>query len=155
MDDTKYGKYIIRDSYHNFESMNSEAFFVDPESLGAPLHVAFHGISEPIVFGEGKEPHRHDFHQILFFLGGDSSRIHEFDADIDVFLGRGEDQEKHTVTSPTVINLPPGVYHFPFYIKRVGKPITFIEMMLGQKYEKISPQNVRYITTPGDLPQKP
>ena len=151
MDNTKFGKYLIRDSYHSFESMGTEAFFVEPKDLNTDLHVAVHGICKPAIWGEGKEPHMHDFHQVLFFLSGDSSRVHEFDAEIDIYLGKGGDQEKHTITTPTVINIPPGLFHFPFNIKRVGKPFTFIEVMLSKKYEKISPKNVRYISNPGDL----
>ncbi len=154
MDDSRYGKYIIRDSYHVFETMQTEAFNLSPAQLGTNLVVTTQGIYKPFIMGQFKEPHKHDFYQLLIFVGGDPTHVRDFGAEIEMYLGVGKDQEKHFITSPTAITVPPGLFHLPCNFKRVEKPIVFIEVMLTNNYEKISPTNVRYHSTPGDISPK-
>jgi len=51
--------------------------------------------------------------------------------------------EKHVITYPVAINVPPGVPHCPINIIRIDKPIVFIEVMLTGKYEKIAKDGSR------------
>lgn len=80
----------------------------------------------------GKEPHKHDFHQILCFVGGDPNNIRDFGAEIEVYLG--EEMEKHVITTNTAITIPPGLYHCPINFVKVDKPVVFLEVMLVDKY---------------------
>jgi mannose-6-phosphate isomerase-like protein (cupin superfamily) len=130
-DDGKYGKYIIEGPYIKF--YQTDSFTVGPETLGCDCVITSQGFNKPVM-GVGKEPHKHDFHQILCFVGGDPNNIHDFGAEIEVCLG--EEMEKHLITTNAAITIPPGVYHCPINFLKVDKPVVFLEVMLVKKYKK-------------------
>jgi hypothetical protein len=82
-----------------------------------------------------QQPHKHTFHQFLCFLGTDPYNIGDFDAEIEVWLG--EEGEKHTITSPTIIHYPPGMVHNPLNYKRVDKPVYHLDIFFANEYVKI------------------
>jgi hypothetical protein len=90
-------------------------------------------VLEPRMFQA--EPHKHNFPQFFCFLGSDPKDIRKFDAEIEVYLG--EEGEKHVITSPTVLYVPPGLMHCPMEYKRVGKPVIHLDIFFGAKYERI------------------
>jgi hypothetical protein len=90
-------------------------------------------VLEPRMFQ--KEPHKHDFHQFFCFLGSDPEDIRKFDAEIEVYLG--EEGEKHVITTPTVLHVPPGLMHCPMEYKRVGKPVIHLDVFFAPRYERI------------------
>jgi hypothetical protein len=90
-------------------------------------------VLEPRVMTD--TPHKHDFHQFFCFLGSDPEDIRKFDAEIEVYLG--EEGEKHVITSPTVLHIPPGLVHCPMEYKRVGKPVIHLDMYFGAEYKRI------------------
>jgi len=130
-DKTKYGKYLIKDPYIKF--YQTDSFTVSPEQLGCDCVITSQGFNKPIN-NVGKEPHKHNFHQILCFVGGDPNNIRDFGAEIEVFLG--EEMEKHLITTNTAITIPPGLYHCPINFIKVDKPVVFLEVMLVRKYER-------------------
>lgn len=131
MPETKYGKYILKDSYKKF--FQTDAFLARPGQVeGLDFYVVTQGIIEP--FAMPTPPHKHDFPQVLGFIGGDSANIHDFGAVVELCLG--EEQEKHIITTNTIIYIPAGLYHCPINIPKVDKPIVFLEVMLTNKYEK-------------------
>jgi hypothetical protein len=77
-------------------------------------------------------PHKHDFDEYLFFIGGNIMNMEEFDAEIEIAIG--EEWERYIIDSTSVIFLPQGLQHCPIYIKRVGKPFLFGHIMLSGKY---------------------
>jgi hypothetical protein len=81
------------------------------------------------------KPHKHDFHQFLCLLGSNPLNIGDFDAEIEVWLG--EEGEKHTITSPTILHYPPGLVHNPINYKRVGKPVFHLDIFFANDYVKI------------------
>jgi hypothetical protein len=81
-------------------------------------------------------PHKHDFHQFFCFLGSDPLDIRKFDAEIEVYLG--EEGEKHTITTPTVLHIPPGLMHCPMEYKKVGQPVMHLDIYFAPKYERIA-----------------
>jgi hypothetical protein len=82
-----------------------------------------------------EQPHKHDFHQFLCFTGSNPLNIGDFDAEIDVWLG--EEGEKHTITSPTILHYPPGLVHNPLNYKKVGKPVFHFDIFFAKEYVKI------------------
>jgi hypothetical protein len=48
----------------------------------------------------------------------------------------GQEGEIVKITSPSVVTIPPGVYHCPLNFKRIGKPIYFLELMLTGSYQR-------------------
>src|SRR5208337_3900723 len=64
---------------------------------------------------------RHDFDQIVCFLGGNPMNFFDFHAEIEFSFG--EEMEKHIITSASTIFIPKGLVHCPLNFKRVDSPI--------------------------------
>jgi len=70
------------------------------------------------------ESHKHDFDQVIFFMGGDPNNVVDYDAEVEM----GFDDEMMSVDYPACVYIPKGVMHGPLNIKRVTKPIMFIDI---------------------------
>ena len=99
--------------------------------IGADCTLCFHYITEP--FEEGP-PHKHDAHQIMCFVGSNLEDISKFDAEIEIALG--DEGEIQTITTPSVVSIPPGLMHCPLRFKRLGQPVLFIEIVLESAYQR-------------------
>jgi hypothetical protein len=142
MAETKYGKYLKSgdEVTSNFADrhppMTADTFHVRGREWAEidkrPLEVILgvFCIERPFLFVD--ENHKHDYDQFLCFLGGDPTHVKEFDAEVEICLGK--EQEKHTITKPTVVHIPKGMYHCPLTVKRVGKPFVFMDLMLTSDY---------------------
>jgi len=101
---------------------------------GTDLYGAKYGggatlLTKPFVMVE--ETHTHDFDQFIYFIGGDPKNITDFDAEIEMTLGEGDKLVKHSIYYPVCIFIPAGTPHCPLNIKRVGKPITYMDIVLN------------------------
>jgi len=92
---------------------------------GSALNVGFQVFDKPAVLR--KEPHFHTVDQHLIFMGAVWPNIFDsWDAEVWVYMGKSLDQmEKIVVKESTIIHVPPGYFHGPIEIKRVGKPLLF------------------------------
>jgi hypothetical protein len=78
------------------------------------------------------------FHQISMYLGGNPLNIEDFDADIEIFLGK--EREKHVIDTCAVDHMPPGMPHLGDEVRRVGKPFVHIMWVVGPNdYYKAAP----------------
>ena len=80
-------------------------------------------------------PHSHDFEEFMMFFGSDPQDISDFDAEIEIYIGQGKDQEKYVITSPTVLFFPKGMSHCPLNFKKVDKTITMVIIALTPRYD--------------------
>lgn len=96
--------------------------------LDADCSMAYHCISKPISFDD---PHSHDFHELLCFIGGDPANILDLGAEIELYLGG----EKHAFSKPAVVSIPQGLVHCPLAIKKIKKPIVFLEVSLTRLWK--------------------
>ena len=82
----------------------------------------------------------HAVEEYLMFTGADlMNPFASFDAEITIMLGDDPDHmEEYTITSPTVIRIPPNVWHCPINFKRVGKPVNFMPIYPDGCWSKIS-----------------
>ncbi len=81
-----------------------------------------------------KNPMKHEFDQVLSFMGGDMKNIFDFNAEVEIYLG--EEQEKHIINRTCTIYVPKGLVHGPLNFKRIDKPILFMDMPLSKEYTK-------------------
>ncbi|MFC1941929.1 hypothetical protein ACFLWU_01775 [Chloroflexota bacterium] len=134
MTEKKYSKHVtpapISIPVHDGYTRN--ALYAHKGELNAGCTMGFHIITE--TFEEGP-PHKHNAHQILAFLGSDLEDINNFDAEIEVALG--DECEIQTITSPSVVSIPPGLSHCPLRFKRLGKPVIFLEVTFESSYERV------------------
>ena len=74
-----------------------------------------------------EEPHFHQgVDEYIFFMGANPSDIFDFDAEIEFFIGDDPDHmESKILTKPTVVRLPPTVWHCPIKFRKMKKPLIF------------------------------
>jgi hypothetical protein len=91
-------------------------------------------ITKPLFLD--KVPHTHYGDEYLFFLGGQiPDSFSTFSAEIDFYIG--EEQEKYTITEPTLIFIPKGLLHTHLNFRKINKPLLFGMLLLTPRYTKI------------------
>jgi hypothetical protein len=144
---TKYGKYLL--SYdgappkaNDRVSLNSlppipevaspQTYFRGAPAIpGATASIGWQVFIKP--FRLETIPHTHEVDEFLMFLGAELPDLcSNFDAEIDFWMG--EELEKHTIKSTTVIFIPKGLLHCPLNFRIVNKPVLFHALYLGQEF---------------------
>jgi len=128
--DSKYGKYVLTtELYTKIEHYTGASLVARDGKLQGDVSMCYHCLAKPISFDK---PHYHDFEETLCFIGGNPLDITDFDAVIEYTI----DGEKHVLTKPGCVTMPPGIPHCPITIKNVSpeKPIVFLEISLSSSY---------------------
>jgi hypothetical protein len=127
----KHGKYIMElttnQSMYKQITAPQVAVGGSRDLSGANFSLGWSYLTEPFLMVA--EAHTHDFGQIIFFLGGDPKNIGEFGAEVEIYLG--DDKEKHIIDYAACVYVPAGLLHCPLNIKKVKKPIMFIDVTLS------------------------
>ena len=143
----KYGKLVFEfpEEYNELVAEGDDpGFILSPQAYfrgasqipGSKYNASFQIIVKPFFLD--RIPHHHDVDEYLVFLGGTFPNLFDFDADIELTIGKpGVDAEVYYITKPTVIRFPAGVYHNPLQFKRVGKPIFFQAMLMQDMFSSI------------------
>ena len=132
MDDTKYGKYFIKEPYMDGPFVQGLRFYSKPHFGEKHFSMMWHCIPEPIIL-EGT-PHHHDFDQFLWFYGGNPLDVRDFRAEAELYLG--EEGEKHIITETQLVHIPKGLIHCPLNFIKVEKPVIFMNVPLTPEYTK-------------------
>jgi len=72
--------------------------------------------------------HKHNHDQWIFLIGTSDNFV-EFDADIEF----GLDKKIYKINYPFYAYIPAGMYHCPLIVKRVGKPVIFIDARIPEE----------------------
>ena len=138
----QFDKYVYTLPKNNHEWGNTyatpRAYFNGNDSMqGSNLRMGFSAILSEHV---AQFPHfHHSVEEYYWFLGNDLTKIFDFDAEIEIWLGEDRDNlEKHVITSPSLVRIPPRFWHGPINYKRVGKPVTFSSMYFSGEASKIT-----------------
>ncbi|NLA74707.1 MAG: hypothetical protein GX846_04440 [Deltaproteobacteria bacterium] len=147
-DGTIYGKYFLSDKGEppktmDFVSLNSippfpeiaspQTYFRGASALpGATATIGWQVFTAPVCW---ETPHIHKYDEFLIFLGADLPDLcSSFDAEIDLWMG--EEMEKHTITSTTVVFIPRGMQHAPLNFRKINKPVLFHALYLGPNLDR-------------------
>jgi hypothetical protein len=147
-DGTLYGKYFLSDhgetpKANDFVSLNSlpifpeiaspQTYFRGASALpGATATIGWQVFTDPVCW---ETPHIHKYDEFLIFLGADLPDLcSSFDAEIDLWMG--EEMEKHTIKSTTVVYIPKGVQHAPLNFRTIRKPVLFHALYLGPNLDR-------------------
>jgi hypothetical protein len=130
--ESKYGKYILsKDIYRKIPKEYAGTSLVSHDGeLKADVSMGYHCVTKPILFSE---THTHDNEEILCFIGGNPLDITDFGAEIEMSMG--SEHEKHVITQTACVSIPANLAHCPLNIKKVDKPIIFLEMSLTRSYK--------------------
>ena len=103
----------------------------------ARLYMDFTAVTKELVM---EVPHTHHaVDEYLVFTGADFNNFFEFDAEVDVWLGEDPERlELFTITEPTIIRVPPKLYHCPVNFRRISKPIVFSAIYLDGDWSKLT-----------------
>lgn len=121
---------VVRDNQWGGQGMGLSAV---PEHLlpaGAKISADITVIKKPYMYHE--PTHKHNFAQYFYFFGSNPWDMKEFDAEIEFTFG--PEKEKHVINGPTVVIIPPGVYHCPLNYKKVGKPFYCLEVSMTSNF---------------------
>jgi uncharacterized RmlC-like cupin family protein len=133
----KYGKYIKELSFRN----DGPGFYRQVTRLsGAPFgldfHVEYGAYWAPGYMGDKPyRPHKHDYNQVMLWLGADTGDMGELGAEVELCLG--EEGEKHMITSTTAVAVPAGMPHFPANITRMDRRFIFMTVSCAPECKEI------------------
>ena len=129
---SKYGKYIIsKDIYRKIPAeYEGTSLLSHNGELKADVSMGYHCVTKPIFF---KETHTHNNEEILCFIGGNPRDITDFGAVVEIEMG--PEHEKHVITQTACVSIPANLPHCPLNIKKVDKPIVFLEISLTSSYK--------------------
>jgi hypothetical protein len=94
---------------------------------GSNLAIGFAYIERPETLGGDTHSHPHD--QWIFLIGGNSKNFLDFDADAEMLLGN----KVRKINYPCYFFIPKNTPHCPLVIKRIGKPIVFIDARITEE----------------------
>jgi hypothetical protein len=97
---------------------------------GAKLNMDLTVVRKPYLYND--VTHKHSFTEFYFFFGSNPFDMKEFDAEVEFSFGK--EKEKFLITGPTIVVVPPGVFHSPLNFSRINKPIYFLEVSLTSRY---------------------
>jgi hypothetical protein len=90
------------------------------------MAIGFAHITKPDQIGGPS--HQHPFDQYIFLIGTSDDFV-DFDADVEFEI----DGTVHKINYPFYAFIPKGTDHCPLVVKRVGKPIIFIDARLTEE----------------------
>jgi hypothetical protein len=129
-DDSKYGKYVLTtELYHKIAHYTGTSLVARDGKLQGNVSMCYHCLAKPISFDK---PHSHAFEETLCFIGGNPLDITDFSAVVEYTI----DGEKHVLTKPGCVTMPPNLPHCPVSVKNVSpeKPIVFMEVSAATSY---------------------
>jgi hypothetical protein len=106
--------------------MGSSSSFGWPAKV-TPVYMAATRYREYALF-EPVHAHRAS-HQISMYLGSNPLDIEDFDAEIEIFMGK--EREKQVIDTCAVDHYVPGLVHLGDEVRRVGKPFIHIMWVIG------------------------
>ena len=142
MDTTKYGKYIITEAKLPAPPPGAEAprpatgertgemvLLVTDEVIKGAFYLNCALIWKASDKGSPGIRHAHnDYDEYVGFMGSNPADPHDLCGEVEFWL----DDEKHILTKSCAVFIPKGTPHCPLVIKRVGKPIVFIDARINE-----------------------
>jgi hypothetical protein len=139
MSETKYGKYIITELKPKTKAPWAPVFkpeelisilFLDSSVVKGAFYVESAWMLPPFANETHGEAHKHNFDEVLAFIGSNPENPHDLYAEAEVPLG----DEVHTVTKSCLIFVPKGIQHGPINFKRIDRPIFHFSCGTSKKY---------------------
>ncbi len=133
-DEPSYDRYfsrgVVKDNVWGGQGIGLSAV---PEHIipaGARINLNLTVVRKPYVYND--TAHKHNFTEFYFFFGSNPMDMKEFGGEVEFSFGA--EKEKYLISSPTIVVVPPGEFHFPLDFSRIDKPIYFLEVSLTSSY---------------------
>lgn len=153
----KFDKYVYpyKPEYHDDDRFLSPraGFRGLSEMDGSRLTYLYNIVQKACTIGETHM--HHAVEEYIFFTGADITNFFDFDAEAEIQIGESPDNmETYTITEPTVVRIPAGMWHGPVVFKRVGAPVNFEPFYPSGNYGRVLYKDGKYIYEGSDLPTK-
>jgi hypothetical protein len=98
-------------------------------------------ISGDVTIGDGfiTEPHKHDYEEIFLFLGTNPLNTADLGAEVEFWLGEGQERDRVIFNTSSSIYVPPGLAHFPQIWRNVKRPVMTIVIMPTTRRRVLKP----------------
>lgn len=128
----KYWMNLMKGPFYNdYEpGWTGMSIWAHHDEFSAGISLGYHCIVTPY---DVRFSHAHNNHENLCFLSGDPDKPGELGADVEVYLG--EENEKHTFNTPTILSMPSGLKHCPLLVHNITKPVIFLEVSVTKAFE--------------------
>jgi len=104
---------------------------------GATYHCGYQVFTGP---NDMEDCHFHQgAEEYIFFMGANPMDIFDFDCKITMTIGADPDHmEEKIITRPTVVRIPPNIWHSPILFRDVKKPVMFQAAYMGGTWGTIT-----------------
>ena len=102
-------------------------FLGSAQLAGSDFTTGYELVKEPQIRDPGFRRQTAD--EYLVF-GAETMNARDFDAEILVTLGRGEEAEVYLIDRPATVRIPAGVWRGCVDFRRVGKPVFYQDMRM-------------------------
>lgn len=143
MAESKYEKYIVRHPTRSKHKIAVSAWATVENSRTAPPFMflekgdPIQGVDHMVEFlwiwkdtamgaTEEKPPHKHDCEEMFLFLSTNKDDPDDLGADVEFWMGDGDEAEKLTFNTSSLIYAPKNVTHMPIVFKNVKKPLLLV-----------------------------
>lgn len=139
MTESKFEKYVVRNPKAPDPTINwgrADLGIVDLYHFLKPAGpikeantmVEYAIVEKDSAFGvtEEKAPHKHDCDELFIFMGVNPADKNELGAEIEFWMGEGEETEKILLNTSSLIYVPKGLLHMPVFFRNVKKPVMWM-----------------------------
>ena len=106
--------------------------------------IEFAWIVKDSAFGvtQDKPPHSHDCDEIFMFIGTNPEDRDKLGAEVEFWLGEGDETEKIKINTSGLVFVPKGLAHLPLFFKNVKKPLLWV--VVGLNIGEALKNNTKY-----------
>jgi hypothetical protein len=128
MPKSKYRHYIKKLGFtKNADGLYRQGTQLSGKPFGLDFHVQYGTYLAAGSMRTGPNAsHRHDFDQVMVWIGTDTGDMGDLGAEVEVCLG--EEWEKYMVTTSSSLAVPRGMPHFPAIINRMERRFIYMEV---------------------------
>ena len=146
MEGSKFERYIVRKGVEH--PAGARVIFSGDLIADAKTKIEYIYITGDVAVGTGKDfpPHKHNYEEIFLFLSTDPKDTETLGAEVEFWLGQGDDLEKVVLATPSSVYVPAGVVHFPQIWKNVSRPVLLIVVMPTTGESRIEPVSADRLT---------
>jgi hypothetical protein len=140
MAESKYGKYIVTELKVPEDKKKITEFYatyarrilwMDEKVVEGAFHMNTAWFINASTTTEN-EPHVHNSDEIIGFFGNNADDPYDLGGEVEIWL----EDEKHILTSSSLIFVPAGMKHCPLILRRVDRPIFHFTVVTGGQYIK-------------------
>lgn len=156
---SKYEKYIVRQPTRAQHGVSLAAWSTVPDSRTAPPFMflqggkPINGVNHMLEFmwiwkdtatgaTPEKPPHKQDCDEIFLFLGTNRDDPNDLGAEVEFWLGEGDEADKLTFNTSSLIYVPAKLLHLPIIYRRVKKPLLLI--VIGINAGDLKTKTIKY-----------